>query len=188
METDRKRWQRRAKGCGWLLVVFVMLPLALLATCRQRDAHPNDQKLLEEFRANRSAYSELLGMIQEEPRVTRVANDFIWIDGFGSVMEGERSRYLPDARLKRYRAFFRELNLESGVIRYADGSVGFLRSSQGMVTAGSGKELLWTSAMQQPVLSDTDLRTLEEACVPKGGGCHSIRRIAPQWYMVLEKH
>lgn len=188
METGRKRWQRRAKGCGWLLIVFVMLPLALLATCRQRDAHPSDQQLLEEFRANRSAYSELLAMVREEPRVTRVANDFIWIDGFGSVTEGERGRYLSDARLKRYRALFGELNLESGVIRYADGSVGFLRSSQGMVTGGSSKGLLWAVAMRQPVLTDADLRTLDEACVPRRDGCQSIRPIAPQWYMILERH
>lgn len=178
-------WRRRGKGCGCLLLGFGLAPLFLLKACQWSDAHPADRVMAAEFRANRDAFSSLLKLISEERRVTRVADDFIWIDGARNVSELDRPHYLSDERLARYRALFKTLKLESGVIRHEDGSVGFLRSSSGIVTSGSGKEFIWSKAMNAPVLEETDRRSLEEACIPKTG-CQSMRRIAPNWYIAFE--
>ncbi len=178
-------WWRRGKGCGCLLIVFVLLPFGLLKTCQTLDKHPTDQVMISEFKGNRTAFSSLLKMIREEPQVTRVADDFIWIDGAHNVDEVNRAQYLSDERRARYRALFDELHLESGVVRREDGSVGFLRSSSGMVTSGSGKEFIWSPNVIEPALKATDYRSLEDACVPKGG-CRSVRRIASGWYVAFD--
>ncbi len=174
---------RTAKGCGCLLLI-VLAPLLLLKACQWSDTHPADGVMIEEFRRNQSAYSELRKLVSEEQRVTRVADDFIWIDGMNTVSEQERVRFLPEERMARYRALFTRLKLESGVIRYEDGSVGFLRSSSGMVTSGSSKEFIWSPHLKAEKLAASD-RSTEDACVPKTG-CKAIRQIAPEWYIAFE--
>lgn len=182
---ESENWRRRAKGCGCLLLVFIALPILLLRACEWSDAHPTDRAMIEEFQRNQTAFYDLRKMILEEPRVTRVARDFIWVDGMRNVSEGERPVYLPDDRLARYRALFDKLKLESGVIRYEDRSVGFLRSSSGIVTSGSSKEFVWSPKMRAPVLAPSDQRSLEDACIPKTG-CSSTRQIAPEWFISFE--
>ncbi|RYE93487.1 MAG: hypothetical protein EOO77_45435 [Oxalobacteraceae bacterium] len=178
-------WRRRGKGCGCLLLIFVLVPLLLLKVCQKLDEHPTDRAMIEEFNSNRSTFESLLNMVRAEKRVSRVADDFIWIDDAMSVNEVEQPRYLPRERLIRYRALFRKLNLESGVVRRADGTIGFLRSSSGMVTSGSGKEFIWSQNVITSALKPADRRSLEDACVPKGG-CSVIRRIAPEWYIAFD--
>jgi len=178
-------WQRKAKGCGCLLLLFLLLPLLLLKACLWSDEHPSDRVMVEEFQSHRGEFSELLKMISEERRVTRIADDFIWIDGAGSVDAPDRSRYLSDARLARYRSLFKRLKLESGIVRREDGSVGFLRSSSGIVTGGSGKAFIWSKPPISPVLAPSDHRSLEEACIPKSQ-CSSMRLIAPEWYIAFD--
>lgn len=175
-------WRRKVKGCGCLLLIFVLAPLFLLKACQWSDRHPADRAMIQEFQDNRAAFSDLLKMVSEERRVTRVADDFIWIDGAQNVPEAERSHYVSDARLARYRSLFRTLKLESGIVRREDGSVGFLRSSSGIVPSGSSKEFVWSRGMTAPVLAPSDDRSLEDACIAKTG-CSSIRSIAPQWYI-----
>ncbi len=180
-------WQRRAKGCGLLLIVFVALPFLLLRACQWSDSHPSDSAMIQEFRDNQALFSELRGMVAQEQRVTRIARDFIWIDGMLSVSEAERPNHLPDNRWTRYRSLFDKLNLESGVIRYEDGSVGFLRSSSGMVTSGSSKEFIWSQKRSVPNFDSSGSPSLEDACVPKTG-CSSTRQIAPEWFISFESN
>ncbi|WP_114953421.1 hypothetical protein [Sphingosinicella terrae] len=179
--------RRKARGCAFLLLVFVVTPLFLLKMCQWADAHPTDQEMVEEFRRNRDAFAELLAMVREEPHVTRVARDFIRVGDRQDVPYEERSRYLPDERYAHYLTLFDRLRLEAGVQRNRDGSVGFLRSTSGLVTSGSSKEFVWAEAIGLPVLAPDDGRSLEEACSPRSG-CQAARRIAPQWYIAFESH
>jgi hypothetical protein len=157
----------------------------LLFGCLGPASHPSDAEVAQQLAARRGTFESLLRMIREEPRVSRVAYDFIWIDGIQNVPAAEVERYLPAARYAEYRRLFDALELESGVVRRRDGSVGFVRSSSGMVTSGSSKELLWSERPDVPVLADSDRRSLEEACQPRSG-CSSARRLAPDWYLTFE--
>lgn len=180
-------WQRRAKGCAFLLLIFIALPLLFLKACKWTDTHPTDSAMIEEFRSDQAAFLDLRKMIVEEPRVTRIGRGFIWIDGMHNISEEERPDYLPDERLARYRVLFDKLKLESGVIRYEDGSVGFLRSSSGIVTSGSSKSFLWSPKISATALSLSDPRSSEDACVPKTG-CSSVRQISPEWFISFESY
>jgi hypothetical protein len=170
-----------------MLLAFVLLPLAFLKACQWANGHPSDRRMEREFRQQRRAFTVLLGMMRHERHVTRVADDFIWIDGAHHVPAAERARYLPDRRLAEYRRLFRTLKLDAGTIRYEDGSIGFLRSSEGSMTSGSTKEFLWSPRKDEPVLAASDRRSLEQACVPETG-CRSTRRIGPNWYVSFESH
>lgn len=141
--------------------------------------------MAREFGQRRQAFDTLLQMIREEKHVTRVAPGFIWINGAGSVSETDRARYLPDARLARYRNLFRTLDLESGVVRREDGSVGFLRSGSGIVPSGSSKEFLWSPTYRGPAIDAADPRRIEDLCVSRSG-CFSARRLAPNWYITFD--
>ncbi|MES2445045.1 MAG: hypothetical protein V4574_19650 [Pseudomonadota bacterium] len=181
--TEDRGWKRRARACGFLLLLLVAIPL--LEACRVSGAHPSDAAMAREFSERRRSFDALLQMVRQETRVTRVAPDFIWIDGARNVAEADRARYLPDARLARYRKLFRALDLGSGVVRRHDGSVGFLRSSSGIVPSGSGKEFLWAPGFRGPAIGASDPRSVEALCVPSSG-CTSARRLAPDWYLVFE--
>ena len=180
-------WQGGPKENSPLGLVSIVLPLLLLQACQWPNAHPADDVMIQEFWTNQAAFSELREMMTEEERVTRVARDFIWIDGMRGVSEMERPNYLSDYRWRRYLALFDRLKLESGVIHYEDGSVGFLRSSSGIVTSGSSKEFIWSQKEIASLLKTTDKRSLEDACVPKTG-CSSIRKIATEWYISFERN
>ena len=184
---ESAQWRRNTKWFGCMLSAFVLLPFLLVKACQWSDAHPADRTMVEEFNSNRKAFMSLLEMVREEQHVTRIAAGFIWIDGMQNVSEAERFHYLSDERLSRYRSLFEKLKLESGVIRYENGSVGFLRSSRGFVTGGSSKEFIWSRNMSAPVLAPTDNRSLEDACIPKTG-CSALRLVAPEWYISLERH
>lgn len=171
---------RRQVGLSITLLCSIMLP-----GCRGPDRHPSDAEVGREFSDHREGYEALLRMIKEEVRVSRVSHDFIWIDGMQNVSAAEVDRYLPPARYAEYRRLFDVLKLESGVIRYENGSVGFMRSSSGMVTSGSSKELLWAPNAEVPTLAETDERSLEDACQPRTG-CSSARRLEPNWYLTFE--
>lgn len=186
-DEGKGHWRRRAKGCGGVLALVVLLPLLLLKACQRSDAHPTDKAMIEEFQRNRAAFADLRDMIAQEPRVTRVAEDFIWIDGIHNVSEADRPTYLPDERLTRYKSLFEKLRLESGVIRYKDGSIGLLRSSSGMVTSGSSKEFIWSQKLSAPGRDPSDSRRLEDACVPQNR-CSSVRQIAPEWFISFESN
>lgn len=161
------------------------MSLALLPGCLGRDGHPSDAEVIQEFSQERESFDTLLRLIKEENQVSRVSHDFIWIDGMQNVPDAEIERYLPPSRYAEYRRLFDVLKLEGGIIRYEDGSVGFIRSSSGLVTSGSSKELLWSSKAEIPALAETDPRSLEDACEPKTG-CFSARRLDSNWYLTFE--
>lgn len=185
-DSDAEVWRGRAKGCGCLLILFVLLPLLMLNACPMTDGHPSDRAMIEEFQRDRAGFDALLAMVKEERKVTRIASDFIWADGISSVSEADRRRLLPDNRYARYRALFRRLDLESGVLRYDDGTIAFSRSSTGIVTSGSGKSFIWSADPVPSALDDADQRTLEEACEPQFE-CRTVRRMAPHWYIAFER-
>ena len=184
---QEKNWQGGAIECGPLALLLFVLPFLLLQACQLYNAHPTDKIMVQEFRDNQAGFSKLREMIAEEQRVTRVARDFIWIDGMRGVSEAERPNYLSDSRWGKYRALFDRVKLESGVMRYEDGSVGFIRSSSGIVTSGSSKEFIWSQKKIASLLESTDERSLEDGCVPKTG-CSSIRQIATEWYISFESN
>lgn len=143
--------------------------------------------MIEEFKGQRTAFAELLKMALEERRVTRVADDFIWIDDMQNVSELDRTLYLSNERLARYRSLFRKLKLEGGIVHYQNGNVGFLRSGSGIVTSGSSKEFIWAKRISAAVLTPSDKRSLEDACAPKTG-CNSVRQIASHWFISFDSH
>ena len=173
------------KNCALTTALVLLLLVLLLAKCRADYAHPSDDTIIAEFAERRADYETLRDMMLAEDRVTRVGRDFIWIDGSANVRDAERARYLPDARFDRYRALFDALDLDSGTIRTQDGSVGFLRSSRGIVTSGSGKRILWSPHAAPPLLGESDGDTDEQEC-PRGSPCIYFRRLADDWYLAYE--
>jgi hypothetical protein len=165
-------------------LLLLIAPLLLLKACQLSHANPSDTAMAREFGERRQRFEALLQMVREEKRVTRVGQDFVWIDGAGSVAEADRPRYLSDARLAQYRALFRALDLQSGVVRREDGSIGFLRSGSGIVTSGTSKEFMWSPGFKGPAIEASDPRRIEDLCIPKSG-CFSARKLAPGWYITF---
>ena len=177
----------RKHGCIIAAGIAAILLFLLFKACQWADAHPSDDEMLGEFAARRANFQTLLDMVQDETRVTRVADDFIWIDGAQGVSGDERHRYLPSVRLAKYRELFAKLELESGVIRRADGTIAFLRSSSGMVTSGSGKEFIWSPKPLPGAMTSSDKRSLEVVCMPRTN-CSSLREILPNWYIGFQSN
>lgn len=175
--------RRLSIGC----LVAVLAPLLTLATCVLTDSHPDDSAMIEEFADERDAFETLRTMILSEPRVTHVTNAYLLIDGDTNVTQSERSAYLGPDRWDRYRALFDTLALEGGVLRRADGSVAFIRSSAGRIAGESDKGYLWTTHPPQSFLFRESDQSTEAACAPRSN-CETFRQIEGNWYLMFERH
>lgn len=165
----------------------MFVPLLALTTCHAMNAHPSDAQMLDEFAAQRPAFEQLLAMIRSEPHVTRVADDFIWIDGAATPSDEARPKYLSDGRWSRYRRLFSLLHLQSGVVKREDGSIAFMRSASGIVTSGSSKDFLWSAVPPAPLLARQSAVPVEDACAPKSG-CSSYKSIEPHWSIAFDSN
>ena len=163
---------------------LVLLLAAILGTCALvADPHPSDDQIARELRDRRPLYEQLLKMVREEKRVTRINRDWIALADRASVPNEEMPLHLPPARHAEYVRLFDALELESGVDRAADGSsVYFLRSSVGLSVSGSTKALVWEPGFTGAALATDDPGALRDACTATGH-CVTRRRIAPGWYV-----
>jgi hypothetical protein len=176
---------------GRAIVKYCVIGLALIggasfvAIRTLAPDNPSDEEMAREFASNRIHFQQLLSMIQAEPHVTRVAPDFIWVDGVRSPTEAEQLTYLPNARWEKYRQIFRQLHLKYGVVKMEDGSIGFLRSGGGLAVSGWGKDFVWSKTSMNPTLVLHTRKPMEDDCRGRRGTCQRYKALAPNWYLEL---
>jgi hypothetical protein len=93
--------------------------------------HPSDEVLLSQFAARRPALEEMVGMLEQDPGIERLAPDFTRPDPLP----------VTPSRLADYRARLAAAGLAHGLARHGD-TVSFIVSTRGLAISGSAKAFL----------------------------------------------
>ncbi|MBK8047479.1 MAG: hypothetical protein IPK16_10355 [Anaerolineales bacterium] len=115
-------------------ILSVLLAIVLLAGCGPT-THPTDEQLLERFSQNEAGFDQLVTMLQEDPELRRVDDD--WTDPADPSMIG-----VSEDRIVAYRARFKQLGIPRGFYAFHDPEdYTFVASALGLSVSGSSKGL-----------------------------------------------
>jgi hypothetical protein len=138
-------------------------------------SHPTDAAMLAHFAKVRPALDELVGMLRDDPAITRLAADFTRPD----------PAPLTAARLATYRSRLDDAGITHGISRRGD-AVFFLVSTRGLAISGSGKGFV-SSASADPdaIVVDGDLDAATAALADKDVLLQ--RPVAAGWWLQLDR-
>ena len=125
--------------------------LLLLALCGCGSSkHPSDERLIENFRAHKAEFDQLLRTFLADRGLTRVAEDFTRPDNAGVVGVSAES-------LKAYRRLFDRLGLKGGVEGPEPKEIVlFYASTQGLGVSGSSKGYAYCKERPPRLADDLD--------------------------------
>ena len=145
--------------------------------------HPDiDFKL--QFYEHEADFEKLVAMAREDPQMTRIAEDFTWLDT--DVSWPRDNIGISNERWDEYRKLFRKVGAHDGIVNRPDISqVIFLIVEQGIVPAGQAKGIVYSYKPVIPVLSSLDRRPPWEMYDSKGD-ITAYTRITGNWYIYFE--
>ncbi len=142
-----------------LIITYVMAIAALHAWGGPPpdDSHPNDENMTSVFRLKKSSFEELRGMAASDRHLVRIAIDFTRLENDWSWPRPPEKIGLTPERWERYRELFRETGIWAGIDKAADpDTIFFVASANGLVTGGSQKGYVFSTAALSPVSSSLD--------------------------------
>jgi hypothetical protein len=137
--------------------------------------HPTDAAMLEQFARIRPSLDEIVGMIEQDSGVERLAPDFTRPEPAPIGAE----------RLADYRARLHAAGIAHGLSHYGD-SIAFIVSTQGLAISGSGKSFVHAEhADPDATVIDGDLDAAVGALADKD--VLMQRRIGEGWWLQLDR-
>jgi hypothetical protein len=165
---------RLAAGSGFFFLA------SLSAACA---GHPSDAVLGRRLVEHHAEFDSLVSMAQIDSHVTRIAQDFTWLDSSAAWPRPNDRLGFSQERWNDYRRRFRSLGLDLGITRTEDepGVVFLDVSGVGMVTGGASKGYAYSLRPLTPIVASLD--------DPDTGGRKNGRLYKPlggQWYIYYE--
>jgi hypothetical protein len=163
-----------------LAAALVLSAAALIAWLTITDPfggppHPTDAAMLAQFARVQPSLESIVGMIEQDPRIERLAPDFT---------RPEPAPIAPE-RLADYRARLHAAGIAHGLSHYG-GTVTFLVSTQGLAISGSGKGFVHAEhADPDASVIDGDLDAAVDALADKDVLLQ--RRIGERWWLQLDR-
>ena len=151
---------------------------------------PSDAALQSRFEKDRPALEAIVVMMEENPHMTRIADDFLLKDDQGwprAVGHGG----ISIARWDQYRAEFHQARLHNGTMRLANSSdVKLLVWSFGLVTGGSSVSYLHCGTptaglkhLDPPCQGD-----LDSGSGTSGEESYRFKRLTDRWFIYQESN
>ena len=177
--------QLRAWTRGLLLALAAVLAAAalsagaLLALLALLDPfgdapHPSDATMLEQFRRQRPALEELVGMIDNDDELQRLAPDFT----------RPEPAPVPAARVADYRQRLEAAGIAHGFGHYGD-EIEFMVSTRGLAIAGSAKSITYSAQTpRDAVVVEGDLDDAAAKLTDKD--VLLARHIDESWWLLLD--
>jgi hypothetical protein len=171
-----------AKAIGVLLIGVALLLLLLVWSC----SAPSDQSLSKRFQRHRAAFEALARMSQEDANVRVVTNE-----GWTSSQPDA----VPSVRLDEYRRLFREIGANRGLEKDGAGNMYLMIHTEGFVTHGADKGLLYCVGPKEPEAQYSSYRYLpceeqheqgQHGQKRDGYDGYAYLRLARNWY-IFEK-
>ena len=144
---------------------------------QKTSSHPSDAALEEVFGRNEEKFNSLIHMSRADAKVVRIAPTFTWLDDNARWPRAESELGFSVERWDEYRQLFKELGLKEGIQREPNGDViQFIASSEGLLTAGSGKGYIYSTRELSPLYD-----SLNEP--PPTEGKYVYKRLKEHWYL-----
>jgi hypothetical protein len=132
------------------LIVVILLALSCSACC------PISQRKLEaDFPARRNDLEKLAEMAREDAHLTRVAEDFTWLEDNMAWPRPENSWGLTRQRWDRYRDLFRSAEVPDGFFKRGDG-IYFVDTTCGLSISGSASGYVYSENPPGPIVETFD--------------------------------
>ena len=152
-----------------------MIALLAIADPFGGPPHPTDAAMMAQFARVRPSLEEIVGMIEQDPGIERLAPDFT---------RPEPAPIGPK-RLADYRARLQAAGIDHGLSRHGD-TVEFIVSTQGLAISGSGKSFVHAEhADPDATVIDGDLDAAVDALADKDVLLQ--RRIGERWWLQLDR-
>ncbi|MFA6140775.1 MAG: hypothetical protein WC684_08630 [Hyphomicrobium sp.] len=164
-------------GTAAALAMSTVAMIALLAIADPFGGppHPTDAAMLAQFARVRPSLEEIVGMIEQDPGIERLAPDFTRPEPAPIGLD----------RLADYRTRLQAAGIAHGLSRYGD-AVAFLVSTQGLAISGSGKSFVHAGdADPDATVIDGDLDAAVIALADKDVLLQ--RRIGEGWWLQLDR-
>ncbi len=173
-------------GGGLLLLTFLWVARA--------PHQPSDASLLRQFKSHRSDLERIVGMMDEDSGMSRIAPDFTWRQDSVAWPRPEADWGISQSRWNAYRELFRKAGVMAGTIRREKSSdIVFFVWTWGIVPAGISVGYLHCGEPRNGYLHT------EEPCVEQrdsGRGMHGkstsygyrYKTIEPGWYIYEESN
>lgn len=110
------------------------LAFVLMVNLLDDPPHPSDAAMLAQFAQQRPALEELVGMIEQDPAIQRLAPDFTRPDNLAAIG-------VPPERVADYRHRLLATGIAHGFSHYGD-AIEFIVSTRGLAISGSGKSFV----------------------------------------------
>jgi len=154
-----------------ILHILIFALAACILGCKPVENHEKDTILIETFRDKRAIFDELLGMIQSDHGLERVADN--WTQPNPASITAKR--------LSKYRQLLKSIGCVRG-FEHFDGKPGiiFIASSVGTMS-GSLKGYYFCDITPNPLVNNLDYyRPVQNR------GYVAYRRIEGNWYLIFE--
>jgi hypothetical protein len=140
-------------------------------------SHPSDAALLAQFGAKRKLLDELVRMIEADPKLQRLAPDFMRPEGFD--LAG-----VSADRIAAYRRLCAEAGIAHGFSHYGD-PIEFIVHTRGLAISGSAKGFVHAEhADEDATIVDADLDAAAASLKEKDALLE--RRIDGDWWLMLD--
>ena len=140
-------------------------------------SHPTDEALLAQFRAKRKPLDELVRMIEADPKLQRLAPDFMRPEDFD--LAG-----VSADRIAAYRRLCAEAGIAHGFSHYGD-PIEFIVHTRGLAISGSAKGFVHAEhADEDATIVDGDLDAAAASLKEKDALLE--RRIDGDWWLMLD--
>jgi hypothetical protein len=143
-----------------LKIVVAMLGLSAVAVpapSSTRRPLPSDEAVRARFLGHQADFEKLVTMANEDSHLTRIANDFTWLDD--DVAWPREKVGITEQRWNDYRRLFQAVGAPVGIVKGTDPTRIIIPiATFGLVSTGFEKGLVYSEAPLSPVLKSLEQR------------------------------
>jgi hypothetical protein len=148
-----------------------------------RRPFPTDAELSERLVDHRKDFEQLVAMARADKELVRIAPDFTWTTTSVAWPRPASELGFTTQRWDQYRALFKKLGLEAGILRPPDHreDVYLLVQTKGLIIGGSVKGYANSDTTLEPQCQSLD--KLE--AIPENENC--FKPLGDKWYLYLQR-
>ena len=142
--------------------------------------HPTDSILEARFHQHEAEFDGLVDMSHADLKVVRITSDFTWLEHNSAWPRPESELGFSKERWNQYRALFKVLGLDGGILQETGGRVTYLISSaSGLATHSTMKGYAYSMDELSPTAASLDKAT---SSMPQG---HAVvfKKLKNHWYL-----
>lgn len=148
--TSRGRLVKGLVVVSTVVGVLVLGAVVIVLLIMWSYAPPSDKALSKRFQRHRPELETLVRMLQEDGNLSRVADEFTCLKDDRDWPRPESKWGITRRRWDEYRRLFRKVGLIEGLEKDQAGNVYFIFHSEGLVTHGASKGLVYCTNRGDP--------------------------------------